>query len=806
VALAWHPHPGPQEAFHRSPAFEVLYGGAAGGGKFLSAETPVWTDSGWKTIGTLVDRDLVVAEDGTWSEFEYISDVLTNRKCYGLTFSNGEVIVADSTHLWNVIESVPYSKQHRHCIRYNEGTFTTEQLVAKGVRVKMSGHHSADGTSKRFRLPIVNGCDGVQQNLLVDPYVLGYWLGDGSVHSGYFAIGDQDLDEVVQIFLERGHQLVKLSSKYTYKSLNLRFYDLVELSVTRDHYETRETQPEVKHIPLQYLQASRQQRMELLRGLMDSDGYCQERGRCEIGLTETRLADDVCTLIASLGFKYARCVAPSSYNGKPCPSHRITFTPRVRVFNIKRKGRNQILTPPNEHDIAVWIETIEETESVPVQCIRIKHPSHTFLIGRSMIPTHNSESLLIEALRYVHVPGYTAVLFRRTFKELSQPKGLIHRARDIFPLLSGKYNEQRYEWRFEQSNAIIIFSHMEHLADRESHRSAEYAFIGFDELTTFEQEQYDFLKSRCRTTAVDPRTQQVVPARVRAGSNPGGPGHEWVKKRWAPWLDSDYSGVKAKPNEVRYFRRDIEKEEDVECGPDHEDALSRQFIPANLYDNPTLMRLDPMYELRLKSLPLLEREQLLNANWDILVRGNVFKPDWFKVIPSAPEGLRWHRYYDLAASVKTAADFTASAAVATDKDANIYVRDMINVKMEWPDAEKLIVRTVLNESWVVEHGIEKKMHGLAAFQILIRRQDLVGHRIVAVDVDGDKLSRALSWSSPAEQGKVYLVAGSWCNSFINQCSLFDGSGKTHDDMVDTVSGGVKMAANPRWRTIQFKSL
>lgn len=354
---------------------------------------------------------------------------------------------------------------------------------------------------------------------------------------------------------------------------------------------------------------------------------------------------------------------------------------------------------------------------------------------------------------------------------------------------------------------------MEHLADRESHRSAEYALIGFDELTTFEEEQYDFLRSRCRTTAVDPRTQQVVPARIRAGSNPGGPGHEWVKKRWAPWLDSDYGKepttegrVRAKPNEVRYFRRDIEKEEDVECLATDPDALSRQFIPANLYDNPTLMRLDPSYELRLKSLPLLEREQLLNANWDILVRGNVFKPEWFKVIPSAPEGLRWHRYYDLAASVKTAADFTASAAVATNSSADIFIRDMINVKMEWPDAEKLIVRTVLDEPWVVEHGIEKKMHGLAAFQILIRKPELLGHRVVAVDVDGDKLSRALSWSGPAEQGKVYLVAGSWCNSFINQASLFDGTGATHDDMVDTVSGGVKMAANPRWRTILFKSL
>ena len=193
--------------------------------------------------------------------------------------------------------------------------------------------------------------------------------------------------------------------------------------------------------------------------------------------------------------------------------------------------------------------------------------------------------------------------------------------------------------------------------------------------------------------------------------------------------------------------------------------------------------------------------QELEGNF-VDVQGNVFKRDWFKVVENAPEGLRWVRYWDLAASVKDSADYTASVAMALAQDGNLYLRDMVRGKWEWPDAEKVMVQTMLTESGTT-HGIEKAMHGLAALQALTRRRELVRVPIKGIDVDRDKLSRALPLSARAEQGKVCLVRGAWISSFLDELTSFSGDGKTHDDQVDTASGGLAMMSKPSRALISY---
>lgn len=405
-----------------------------------------------------------------------------------------------------------------------------------------------------------------------------------------------------------------------------------------------------------------------------------------------------------------------------------------------------------------------------------------------------SESLLVEAARYYHVPGYRGILFRRTYPELSQQDGLIDRSLQLYPELGGTYNKGDHLWTFP-SGATVSFGHMEHETDKYKYKSAQFAFIGFDELTSFLLTQYLYLFSRCRTVAVDPLTGRVIPARIRAGTNPGDVGHEWVYERFLRKLG---------PFEIKFFKNvdDV----DTETTEDDPLGLSRQFIPATRFDNPKLMLKDPGYEARLQALPLLDREQLASGNWDISAVGNVFHEDWFRRIYYTPAGLKWVRYWDLAASTRTKADFTASGAMAKDEQANIYIRDVYNVKVEWPDAQKLIKQEILGDETVTKTGIEKALHGLAAWQTFMRDPDLVGHRIEAVDVDKDKLSRALAWSAPAEAGKVYLIDGPWCDAYIRQCVSFDGSGKSHDDMVDFTSGGAKMLGTKRWRQVKFLHL
>lgn len=171
--------------------------------------------------------------------------------------------------------------------------------------------------------------------------------------------------------------------------------------------------------------------------------------------------------------------------------------------------------------------------------------------------------------------------------------------------------------------------------------------------------------------------------------------------------------------------------------------------------------------------------------------GNVFKREWFRVSDAAPANLKWVRYWDLAASVKDSADYTASVAMALGPDGTIYLRDMIRGKWEWPDAEKIMLQTMLSENGTT-HGIEKAMHGLAALQVLMRKRELLRIPIRGIDVDRDKLSRALPLSARAEQGKVVLVRGNWIPNFLDELTAFSGDGKTHDDQVDTASGGLAM--------------
>ena len=171
--------------------------------------------------------------------------------------------------------------------------------------------------------------------------------------------------------------------------------------------------------------------------------------------------------------------------------------------------------------------------------------------------------------------------------------------------------------------------------------------------------------------------------------------------------------------------------------------------------------------------------------------GALFKREWFRVVDKAPDGLFWARYWDLAASTKTSADYTCSAAVAYGDDGTLFIRDMVRGRWEWPDARKVITQTMLAEPAVL-HAVEEAMHGLAAIQEFRRDPELRGVALRGIKVDKDKLTRALPWAARAEGGKVALVRGGWIPAFLDEVCMFDGQGSTHDDQVDTVSGGAEL--------------
>lgn len=217
-----------------------------------------------------------------------------------------------------------------------------------------------------------------------------------------------------------------------------------------------------------------------------------------------------------------------------------------------------------------------------------------------------------------------------------------------------------------------------------------------------------------------------------------------------------------------------------------------EVIQSSTRDNPYL---PPDFVSRLEGQYTHQWQQQEIEGQFCELEGTLFKRSWFQIVEHDPGGLSWHRYWDLAASVKTAADFSASACVALDKaSGDIYIRDVIKMKEEWPVVRKVIIATAVAEP-NVQLGIESAMHGLAAVQELMRLKELVNITLRSIRVDKDKISRALPIASRAEQGKVKLVRGEWIGDFVDEATSFPHG--AHDDQIDAVSGAFQMIAKVR---------
>ena len=212
------------------------------------------------------------------------------------------------------------------------------------------------------------------------------------------------------------------------------------------------------------------------------------------------------------------------------------------------------------------------------------------------------------ALAYVDVPGYRALLFRRSFPDLNLPGALMDRAREWLGGSAARWNAHDHVWTFP-SGASLTFGYLENEKDKYRYQSAELQYIGFDELTQFAESQYLYLFSRLRRLA-----GSAVPLRMRAASNPGGLGHEWVRARF------------------------------VDAPPDG----GRLFIPARLADNPHLDRDTYMHNLH--ELDPVTCAQLLEGDWQVHPEGVMFHRDWFCVVEQRPGCAQRVRYWDKAAT------------------------------------------------------------------------------------------------------------------------------------------------------------
>jgi predicted phage terminase large subunit-like protein len=181
--------------------------------------------------------------------------------------------------------------------------------------------------------------------------------------------------------------------------------------------------------------------------------------------------------------------------------------------------------------------------------------------------------------------------------------------------------------------------------------------------------------------------------------------------------------------------------------------------------------------------------------------GGIFKRSWFtRVVDKAPDGLKWFRGYDLAVSIKTTADYTASARCAVDKQGNIYIADAFRARIEYPEQRRYVIERMTEEKDTA-HGIEAALHGQALVQELLRETRLMRCVLRSISTDKDKVTRALLWAAKAEAGKVIMIRGPWIDEFLEEvCSFPNG---THDDQVDAMSLAFRMMTERKKVTAGF---
>lgn len=383
-----------------------------------------------------------------------------------------------------------------------------------------------------------------------------------------------------------------------------------------------------------------------------------------------------------------------------------------------------------------------------------------------------SEVLLMAALQYVDVPGYAALILRRSYQDLSKAGALIDRAHSWLAPTDARWNEQKKTWTFP-SSARLEFGYLEHERDIEHYQSAEYQFVGPDELTQFSLRQYRYVAfSRVRRLA-----GSTVPLRRMSASNPGGRGHEWVKQRF-----------------LIAGRRE-----------------GRFFVPARLDDNQHLDREE--YIRGLSHLDPITRAQLLNGDWSARSTGGKFKREWFdgRYVDAAPRGATVVivRRWDLAATelspelaeveeesgmIATGPAFTAGVKISRDGDGVYYVEDVRQTRQTPQGVKKFIGRTSQEDglATIVRMEQEPGASGKAVIDDY-RRHVLANRDFAGVPSTGSKQIRANPFSSACEAGDVRIVRGPWVSMFLDQLEAFPNG--DYDDMVDASGGAYLDLAN-----------
>lgn len=371
-----------------------------------------------------------------------------------------------------------------------------------------------------------------------------------------------------------------------------------------------------------------------------------------------------------------------------------------------------------------------------------------------------SIALLMAALQYADVPGYAALILRKSYADLILPGALMDVATDWLGGTDARWDGSAHTWSFP-GGGRLVFGYLDTAQHKYRYQSAAFQYIGFDELTQFREADYTYLFSRCRRpnnpsrgVAADGTGINKVPLRVRSASNPGGAGHEWVNGRFVD-------------PETRHPRT--------------------VFLPAKLSENEHLDF--EAYVEMFEGMGSVDRLRLLEGDWEATDEGTVFRREWFQTSQDTHAN-RVVRYWDTAATEPHESnkdpDYTVGTLMGRRGDGRFVVLDVARFRGSPGATDQFILQTAALDGRKTEVWIQEEPGSSSKLLTHHYAKLLEGYIVKAHKVDKNKETRAKPWAAALENGLVDHIPGQWIHEYVREHAGFPN--RIHDDQVDSASG------------------